>query len=72
MEEIMVRQLGLLLDEMLKETDKRAHGLHKVMHKVKDYDLQRLLEKIEADLADIRHTFAVAKRLAEQCRGERA
>lgn len=72
MEEIKGQQLGALLAEMLRETDKRAHGLHRVMHRVKDYDLQRRLEKIEADLADIRHTFAVAKRLTEQCFGERA
>lgn len=54
------------LEALLNESDKCAHAIQKLIPKIGDYDLVRLLKKIDADLADIRHNLAVTKRLAEK------
>ena len=55
--------------EMLNQALGNASQLEKIVkqiiREVDDYDLQRLLKKVDAEFMDVRHNLAIAKRLAE-------
>jgi hypothetical protein len=40
-------------------------SIKEMIREVDDYDLKRLLKKIDAECMDLHHNIAVAKRLAE-------
>ncbi|MCK4386178.1 MAG: hypothetical protein KAW52_07940 [candidate division Zixibacteria bacterium] len=55
--------------EKLKQVTEEANKLEKsikgLIREIEDYDLKRLLKKIDADLMDAQHSLVLAKRLAE-------
>ena len=55
--------------EMLNQALHNAGQLEKIVkqiiREVDDYDLQRLLKKVDAEFMDLRHNLALARRLAE-------
>jgi hypothetical protein len=55
--------------EMLAEALERTHDLVKMVKKiirdVDDYDLERLLKKIDAEFKDTQHNLSIAMRLAQ-------
>ena len=55
--------------EKLKQVTEEANKLEKsikgLILEIDDYDLKRLLKKIDADLMDAQHNLVLAKRLAE-------
>lgn len=55
--------------EKLKQVTEEANKLEKsikgLIREIEDYDLKRLLKKIDADLMDAQHNLVLAKRLAE-------
>jgi len=55
--------------EKLNQTLEKAHLLQKavkeIIREVEDYDLERLLKKIDAECIDVQHNLTIAKRLVE-------
>ena len=55
--------------EMLNQALENASQLEKlvkqIIREVDDYDLQRLLKKVDAEFMDVRHNLTIARRLAE-------
>lgn len=55
--------------EMLNQALENASQLEKIVkqiiREVDDYDLQRLLKKVDAEFMDVRHNLTIARRLAE-------
>jgi hypothetical protein len=55
--------------DRLKEALENASQLEKIVkqiiREVNDYDLERLLKKIDAEFMDVRHNLTIARRLAE-------
>jgi predicted DNA binding CopG/RHH family protein len=39
--------------------------VHRIIQDVNDYDLERLLKKIDAEFKDVQHNLIIARRLAE-------
>jgi hypothetical protein len=54
------------LKDAIAATEKVAHEIRELIPQTADYDLQRLLKKVDADLADSLHDLAIAARLAEK------
>ena len=54
------------LKEATAATEKVAREIRELIPQTADYDLQRLLKKVDADLADTLHDLAIAARLAEK------
>lgn len=52
--------------DIIAATDKAAREIRELVPHIHDYDLARLLKKVDADLADALHDLAVAARLAEK------
>lgn len=55
--------------EKLNQILEKAHLLQKaikeIIREVEDYDLERLLKKIDAECIDVQHNLTIAKRIAE-------
>ncbi len=55
--------------DRLKEALENASQLEKIVkqiiREVNDYDLERLLKKIDAEFMDVQHNLTIARRLAE-------
>ena len=55
-------------DQKLKEiafaTEKAAREIRLLIPQIEDYDLSRLLKKVDADLSDALHDLAIAIRLS--------
>ena len=58
--------------EKLKRAQEMVNLLEKtvkeIIREVEDYDLERLLKKIDAECMDLHHNISVARRLAEGSR----
>lgn len=54
------------LDKLLIDTKKNAKFLENLISDTKDYDLQRILKKIDAQLMDAQHNLVLAKKIAEE------
>jgi hypothetical protein len=54
------------LKDAIAATEKVAHEIRELIPHTGDYDLARLLKKVDADLADTLHDLAIAARLAEK------
>jgi single-stranded DNA-specific DHH superfamily exonuclease len=53
------------LNFVLEETRKLEKYIKELIREIEDYDLERLLKKIDAELMDTQHNLILAKRLAE-------
>jgi single-stranded DNA-specific DHH superfamily exonuclease len=53
------------LDLVLEEARKLEKSVKELIREIEDYDLERLLKKIDAELMDVQHNLVLAKRLAE-------
>ena len=53
------------LTEALENAGRLETIVKKIIREVDDYDLQRLLKKIDAEFKDVRHNLTLARRLAE-------
>jgi len=56
------------LDKILVHTKDCARLLNELIRGTKDYDLERLLKKVDAQLLDARHNLVSAKRMAKRKR----
>ena len=54
------------LKEIFALTEKAAREIRELIPRTVDYDLARLLKKVDADLSDTLHDLAIAQRLAEK------
>ncbi len=54
------------LKEIIAATEKAAREVRELIAQTSDYDLQRLLKKVDAELSDTLHDLAIAVRLAEK------
>jgi len=52
------------LKEIIAATEKAAREIRELIAQTNDYDLQRLLKKVDAELSDTLHDLAIAVRLA--------
>jgi G:T/U-mismatch repair DNA glycosylase len=53
------------LNLVLEEARKLEKSVKELIREIEDYDLERLLKKIDAELMDVQHNLVLAKRLAE-------
>lgn len=53
------------LNQVTEEANKLEKSIKGLIREIDDYDLKRLLKKIDADLMDAQHSLVLAKRLAE-------
>jgi hypothetical protein len=53
------------LDQILETAAKLEKSIKQLVREIEDYDLERLLKKIDAELMDVQHNLALARRLAE-------
>lgn len=53
------------INQALEEANKLEKSIKGLIREIDDYDLKRLLKKIDADLMDAQHGLVLAKRLAE-------
>ncbi|KPL05220.1 MAG: hypothetical protein AMJ73_01720 [candidate division Zixibacteria bacterium SM1_73] len=53
------------ISQALEKADKLEKSIEDLVREIDDYDLQRLLKKIDAQLMDAQHNLILAKRLAE-------
>ena len=51
------------INDLRERADALARDLTGLIKSVSDYDLERLLKKIDADLIDVRHNLSLATRL---------
>lgn len=58
------------IEDLVRRADAMSADIGRLLGVVGDYDLQRLLKKIDADLMDVRHNLNLAKRLAPDGRGQ--
>ena len=56
----------LKLKEIVSATEKVAREIRELVPHIHDYDLARLLKKVDADLSDALHDLAIAVRLSEK------
>jgi len=56
------------LEALLKDAAKLDKGIKKMISESKDYDLSRLLKKVDAELMDLQHNLDLAHKLAEEKR----
>jgi hypothetical protein len=54
------------IDQVLGDAGKLEKSIKELIRETEDYDLQRLLKKIDAELMDVRHNLVSAKKLAER------
>jgi hypothetical protein len=53
------------LNRLLKEAGKLEKSVKQLLREIEDYDLGRILKKIDAELMDVQHNLVLAKSLAE-------
>jgi len=53
------------INQVTEEANKLEKSIKGLIREIEDYDLKRLLKKIDADLMDAQHSLVLAKRLAE-------
>jgi hypothetical protein len=54
------------LKEIVFTTERVSREIRELIPHIQDYDLQRLLKKVDADLSDALHDLALAVRLSEK------
>jgi phosphomevalonate kinase len=58
------------LDKLLEDIQDCSGLLSELIQGANDYDLERLLKKIDAQLIDARHNLVLAQKMAKEKRGE--
>ncbi|MGB2697566.1 MAG: hypothetical protein WBD28_06875 [Candidatus Zixiibacteriota bacterium] len=58
------------LDKLLEDTEECARLLNELIQGAKDYDLERLLKKVDAQLIDARHNLVLACKKAKDRDGK--
>jgi hypothetical protein len=53
------------LNQILERANRLEKSVKQLIRETEDYDLERLLKKIDAELMDVQHNLALAKRLAQ-------
>jgi ribosomal protein L12E/L44/L45/RPP1/RPP2 len=53
------------LNQILEKACVLEKAIKEIIREIEDYDLERLLKKIDAECMDVRHNLTIAKRLAE-------
>jgi hypothetical protein len=53
------------LNQVLEDANRLEKSIKELVREIEDYDLERLLKKIDAELMDVQHNLVLAKRLAE-------
>lgn len=53
------------INQLLKDASKLEKSIKQLVREIEDYELERLLKKIDAELMDVQYNLALAKRLAE-------
>jgi uncharacterized membrane-anchored protein YjiN (DUF445 family) len=53
------------INQITEEASKLEKSIKGLIREIDDYELKRLLKKIDADLMDTQHNLVLAKRLAE-------
>jgi UDP-glucose 6-dehydrogenase len=51
------------LNQVLEDVTKLERSIQDLVRETEDYDLERLLKKIDAELMDVQHNLILAKRL---------
>jgi hypothetical protein len=59
------------IKNLLKDAAKLDKGIKKVISETNDYDLSRLLKKVDAELMDLQHNLDLACQLAEKKRKDK-
>lgn len=58
------------LDKLLKDTEECARLLNELIQGAEDYDLERLLKKVDAELIDARHNLVLARKKVKDKKGK--
>lgn len=53
------------IDQALEKVSLLEKVVKEIIREIDDYDLERLLKKVDAECMDIQHNLSLAKRLAE-------
>jgi hypothetical protein len=53
------------IDQALEKARLLEKSIKEIIREIEDYDLERLLKKVDAECMDIQHNLVLAKRLAE-------
>jgi predicted nuclease with TOPRIM domain len=56
-------KLAEKLNLVLEDVTKLEKSIQELIREIEDYDLERLLKKIDAELMDVQHNLILAKRL---------
>jgi hypothetical protein len=52
------------LNQVLADAAKLEKSVKELVRQIEDYDLERLLKKVDAELMDVQHNLILARRLA--------
>jgi hypothetical protein len=58
------------LDKLLEDTEECARLLNELIQGAEDYDLERLLKKVDAELIDARHNLVLARKKVKDKKGK--
>ncbi len=53
------------INRILEEANKLEKSMKGLIREIEDYDLKRLLKKIDAELMDVQHNLVLATKLAK-------
>jgi hypothetical protein len=59
------------LNQILEKARLLQKALKEIIREIEDYDLERLLKKIDAECIDVQHNLTIAKRIAEGLKQEK-
>ncbi len=54
------------IEELLEDATRLEKGIKKLLSESKDYDLNRLLKKVDAEIMDLQHSLDVAYKFAQE------
>jgi hypothetical protein len=54
------------IEELLEEAASLEKGIKKLLSESRDYDLNRLLKKVEAEMMDLQHSLDIAHKFARE------
>lgn len=54
------------LKEAAELAQRIADSIKEIQHDINDYDLSRMLKKVEAEVIDLQHNLSIAVRLTEK------
>jgi Na+/phosphate symporter len=54
------------IHQVSRRVDRLEKAIKEIIREIEDYDLKRLLKKVDAECLDVQHNLAIAQRLSEQ------